>query len=106
MRNGHTESRHRDRRDAKKPSEITRDEYRTVSENAKTIEEGRAAVQSLAAMGLISFPRQRATPRKFSNETERKIAADRKAGFTLREIGQKYAMNKTQVKRIVDRTNP
>ena len=106
MTNAVTEMRRRNRIEAKKPSEITRDEYRTVSENAKTIEEGRAAVQSLAAMGLISFPRQRPTPRKFSNETEMRIAADRKAGFTLREIGQKYAMKKTQVKRIVDRTNP
>jgi hypothetical protein len=54
-RNGHTTSRHRDRRQAKKPAEITRDEYRTVAENTKTITEGRAVALKYAAAGLINF---------------------------------------------------
>lgn len=56
-RHGNDESRHRERRLAKKPKEITRDEYRTVAGNRKTIEEGRSVVANLAARGLITFRR-------------------------------------------------
>jgi len=54
-RHGNEHSRHLERRIAKKPKEITRDEYRTVARNAQTIKEGAAVARKWIAEGLITI---------------------------------------------------
>lgn len=54
-RHGNDHSRHLERRRAKKPKEITRDEYRTVASNAQTIKDGAAVARKWIAEGLITI---------------------------------------------------